>query len=69
MEYQNMSDKITTTSTYVASGIAFVLSFLDSYAAAFGILIAATTLLMNWWFKWQHLKLAKQRGIPPDGDE
>lgn len=64
----NMADKITAASTYVASGTAFALSFVNSYAAAFGILIASITLLMNWWFKWQHLKLAKQKEFA-DGDE
>lgn len=63
-----MADKITAASTYVASGTAFVLSFVNSYAAAFGIIIASITLLMNWWFKMQHLKLAKQKGNT-NGDE
>lgn len=62
--YNTMADKIT----YVASGTAFILSFINSYAAAFGILIAAISLIMNWWFKWQHLQLAKEKGIS-DGDE
>jgi len=55
-----MSDKITTTTTYVASGSAFFLSFINEYAAALGIIIAAITLVMNWWFKQEHLKLAKE---------
>lgn len=63
-----MADKITAASTYVASGSAFILSFVNSYAAALGILIATITLIMNWWFKAQHLKIAKQKGIP-DGNE
>lgn len=63
-----MADKITTASTYTAAGISFVLSFINNYAAAFGILIALVTLVMNWWFKWQHLKLAEKKGTP-DGDE
>lgn len=56
-----MTDKVTTASTYIASGAAVILSTMNSYAAAIGIFIAVLTLGMNFWFKWQHLKLAKNK--------
>lgn len=63
-----MADKLTAATTYVASGSAFLLSFVNSYAAAIGILIATITLIMNWWFKWKHLELAQKKGTS-NGDE
>lgn len=56
-----MSDKITTTITYASAGSAFLLSFINTYAAALGIFIGVVTLIMNWWFKLQHLKIEKSR--------
>lgn len=56
-----MTDKVTTISTYIASCSVVLLSVINSYAAAIGILIALITLGMNFWFKLQHLKLAKNK--------
>lgn len=63
-----MAEKLTAVTTYTASGAAFLLSFVNSYAAALGILIATITLIMNWWFKWKHLQLAQKKG-DSDGNE
>lgn len=58
MEFQQMSDKITTMTTYGASFGAIVLTFINEYAAAMGIFIALATFILNAWFKYQHLQLA-----------
>lgn len=60
-EYPNMADKITTTTTYIASGGAVLLSFLNQYAAAIGIMIAVLTFGLNWWFQIQKLKIEKAK--------
>lgn len=67
-DYSPMTDKITTFITYASAGVAFFLSFINSYAAALGVLIGVFTLIMNWWFKWQHLKLAKNKKSLGDQD-
>lgn len=60
--YNTMSDKITTTSTYVASGTAVVCGYtINEVAAMAGVIIALMTFILNAWFKWQHLKLAERR--------
>ena len=56
-----MADKITTTTTYLASGGAVLLSFLNQYAAAIGIMIAVLTFALNWWFQIQKIKIEKAK--------
>ncbi len=57
-----MDDKISTTAAYTASGTAAVLGMsMNEAAAAVGIACAIGTFLVNFWFKYQHLKLARQR--------
>jgi hypothetical protein len=60
-EYPNMADKITTTITYLASGGAVLLSFLNQNAAAVGILIGIFTFGLNWWFHIQKIKIEKAK--------
>lgn len=60
-EYSTMSEKITTITAYIAAGSTVFLSFINTYAAAIGVIVGGITLIMNWWFKWQHLKLAKEK--------
>lgn len=45
----------------IAAGSTVFLSFINTYAAAIGVIVGGITLIMNWWFKWQHLKLAKEK--------
>ena len=56
-----MSEKITTITTYIASCGAVILSFLNQYAAAIGIIIAVLTFGLNWWFQIQKLKVEKAK--------
>ena len=60
-EYSHMSEKITTITTYIASCGAVILSFLNQYAAAIGIIIAVLTFGLNWWFQIQKLKVEKAK--------
>jgi len=61
-EYTQMSDKITTASTYAASAgaVLFGLS-VNEFAAVAGIVIATLTFFLNAWFKWKHLELAREK--------
>lgn len=60
-EYPNMADKITTITTYIASGGAVILSFLNQNAAAVGIMIGLITFGLNRWFQIQKLKIEKAK--------
>lgn len=53
-----MTDKILSVTTYISSGCAIILGFLNEYAAAFGVLIALATFGLNFWFKWQEINIA-----------
>lgn len=56
-----MSDKITTTTTYVASGTAIFFGMTASeFAALAGLVLGTLTFLLNAWFKYQHLELARE---------
>lgn len=54
--------KAATTATYTgsASAVIFGLSA-NEFAALSGVVIALAGLLVNIWFKAQHLKLARQK--------
>ena len=56
-----MSDKITTTTTYLASGTAIFFGMTASeFAALAGLVLGTLTFLLNAWFKYQHLELARE---------
>ena len=56
-----MSDKITTTTTYVASGTAIFFGMTASeFAALAGLVLGTLTFILNAWFKYQHLELARE---------
>ena len=57
-----MTDRVSTGITYIASGAAVVLGFMNDYAAAFGVLIALATFLTNIWFRWKTLQEIKKNG-------
>ena len=60
-----MADRITTTAAYTASGATFIFGMsLNEAAAAVGIAFTIGTFVVNFWFKYQHLKLARQRHAP-----
>ncbi len=54
-------DKAYTQLTYISSGVAVVLGFMNENAAALGILIALLTFLGNLYFKQKQLDVLKQR--------
>ena len=57
----NMSDHFATPLTYIASGSAVVLTFINTNAAAIGVFIAIMTFIANAWFKWQQLQIEKAK--------
>ena len=57
--------KIANGATYGGSGTAVFFGMTANEVAAIGGLLVAIVGLvvsqcMNWWFKWQHLKLARE---------
>jgi len=54
-------DKAYTHLTYVASGAAVVLGFMNENAASLGILIALFTFLVNVYFRHKQLEVLKNR--------
>ena len=60
-------EKAATAATYTGAGTAvfFGLSA-NEFAAIAGVLIALVGLLVNIWFKHQHLKIAKRKGVAAD---
>lgn len=57
--------KIATAAQYGGSGTAMYFGLTANELAAIGGLLVAIVGLvvsqcMNWWFKWQHLKLARE---------
>lgn len=63
-----MADKISTAVTYTASGSAVVFGLnANEVGAIIGATVAVMSLLVNIWFKHQHLQLAKQKaGVTDD---
>lgn len=57
-----LTSKVATTATYTgsASAVIFGLSA-NEFAAVAGVVIALAGLVVNIWFKSQHLKLARQK--------
>lgn len=60
-------EKAATAATYGGAGSAvfFGLSA-NEFAAVGGVVIALIGLLVNVWFKHQHLQIARQQGKPAD---
>lgn len=61
-DFTQMSDKITTATTYTASvgAVLFGLT-VNEFVAVAGIIIATLTFFLNAWFKWKHLELARKK--------
>lgn len=57
----NMSDHITTPLTYLVTLATFILSFINTNAAALGVLIAVLTFIVNAWFRWKQLQIEKAK--------
>jgi hypothetical protein len=54
--------KAASAATYGGSGAAVVFGMsANEFAAIGGLLIAVIGLLINWWYKHQHLKLARTK--------
>lgn len=58
--------KAANAATYGGSGTAVFFGMTANEVAAIGGLIVAilgliVSQVMNWWFKWQHLQLARQQ--------
>lgn len=52
----------TTVATYTASGSAIIFGLsAHEFAAISGVCIALLTFALNWYYKQQHLKLARER--------
>ena len=61
----------TTAATYTASGSAIIFGLsAHEFAAVSGVCIALLTFALNWYYKQQHLKLARERmERETDGDQ
>ncbi len=57
-----LTTKVATTATYTgsASAVIFGLSA-NEFAAVSGVVIALAGFLVNVWFKYQHLQLAREQ--------
>lgn len=59
--------KAATTAQYGGSGAAVYFGLTANEIAAFGgLIIAMIGLLVNIWYKHQHLKIAKEKAKPQD---
>jgi hypothetical protein len=57
-----LASKAATTATYGGSSAAVYFGMTANEIAAFGgLAIAVIGLLVNWWYKHQHLKLVKKK--------
>lgn len=54
-------DRVYTPITYVSSGLAIIMGFMNENAAALGIIIALLTFLANIYFKQKQLEVLKQK--------
>lgn len=66
--------KAGNTVTYTAASIATLGGLtMNELVAVAGLVIAIVSMIithaMNWWFKWQHLKLARERAASEGDDE
>lgn len=54
--------KVANTATYGGSGSAVFFGLTaNEFAAVGGIVVAVIGLLINWWYKHQHLQLAREK--------
>lgn len=64
--------KVATAAQYGGAGTALTFGFTDNQWTAVGILgglvIGALGLMVNVWFKSQHLRLARERAFAADGE-
>lgn len=52
----------TTVATYTASGSAVIFGLsANEFAAVAGVYIALFTFALNWYYKYQYLKLTRER--------
>lgn len=55
-------EQATTVATYAASAGSFVAGMTaNELAAVAGICIAALTMLLNWWYQHQRLRMERER--------
>lgn len=60
---------LTTKITYSTSAVLVFLQFLNTYAAAFGVLLAFCTFIVNWVYQHKNRQLLKQRIEKDDIEE
>ena len=60
----------TTAATYTASGSAVIFGVsANEFAAVAGVCVALLTFALNWYYKHQHLLLARERlEVNPPGE-
>lgn len=67
-----VAESAANKSTYVGGTLATIGGLTANEIAAFGgLALAVVGFLLNWWYKHQHLKLARKRaayGLPPLDD-
>ncbi len=64
-----LASKAATTATYGGSSAAVYFGMTANEIAAFGgLAIAVIGLLVNWWYKHQHLQLTKKKLEDQDND-
>lgn len=62
---ESLSTKAASAATYGGSATAVFFGLTaNEFAALGGLCIAVIGLLVNIWFKYQHLKIAKQNNKP-----
>ncbi|MCM0043401.1 MAG: HP1 family phage holin [Burkholderiaceae bacterium] len=60
-------EKAATAATYTGAGSAVFFGLTaNEFAAVSGVVIALVGLLVNIWFKHQHLQIAKKKGVAGD---
>lgn len=67
-----VAESFANKSTYVGGTVAGIGGLTANEIAAFGgLALAVVGFLLNWWYKHQHLELARKRaahGLPPLDD-
>ena len=62
MVHERASEVMVSKAAYTAAGGTIILGLTaNELAALIGVGIAIATFLMNAWFKWQHLKIARAK--------
>lgn len=69
MSYEKAAE-VASKAAYTSAGGTFIAGIsLNEWAILTGIAATIITLLMNWYYKEQHLKLARIHAELGDGDE